>query len=365
LISARLLVKLTRRAEYEGVLRRAGEKHFLHHLIESHATLCTPEQAQAILDRLQRFCSMPETALIFGSRRGHAYAPNTRNRLPYRISLPRPETGRLRVGLVLHEAAHVFDHARRKKMGHGWGFIHALEPLLTSFNWRLDMPTRSFFEIYMRHRGPYSLVGSEGSKAERVQGPFNAEQAHAKAIAAVTTGKEESVFVYSDSEGSFIGAFYRRGDKFKTYAEEKNAYQAGLELSDQRDPAALLQGGPEPLRPVDDPVDERVQGGTVPGDRHVRSVPPQGPPEPRAKRTAPPAKRRVALCLGKDDDWPKSEAAQAVHDLFGTVNDRKALTSGEICEALGPRLTELGVQFPASLVSRLKQNGFLKEHIDG
>lgn len=40
---------------------------------------------------------------------------------------------------------------------------------------------------------------------------------------------------------------------------------------------------------------------------------------------------------------------------------RTGATPTEIIEALGAKLNEMGVAHPASLVSRLKQAGFLKE----
>jgi hypothetical protein len=344
--------------EYFRVLHRMSANDYAFpDLIEAHLTPCTEDQARAIFNGLK---GVMQVDMKFGARAGVCHFNDKTGR--YLISLPPERTGRLRVGIVIHEFAHVVDHIKRGKFGHGWQFVRAFEHLLTEFPWRKLMPDGNKIDIFMRHRGKFSLVLTvpKGSKTARVEG-LNAERAHNEAIALVTTGDATEVYVYSDSEGCFIGAFYKRGIEYRSWEDELAAYHSRLELSDERPTPTLLQGGPEPVRPVDDPDDERVQAGPVPGDGPVRDVPAKAAAKPRAVRTPPAPKARVGLTIGEDDGWPKSEAAQAIHSLFGRVEDGKVLTSPEICAALAPRLAELGVQFPASLVSRLKQNGFLKE----
>lgn len=345
--------------EYESVLRRAAQMGCLGTLLEAHLTSCTPVQAANLLARLK----LPDDLILrFGNFRGQAsYFPRKRK---YMISLPVERTGRLRVGIVLHEAAHLIDRKRSGSMVHGQKFCNALRETIESSHWREMMPTRNRVEIYQRHRGPFSLlitrqgVGKKGSDAcERVRGPFSAEEAHEEARLLVGDPRDNvtDAFVFSDGEGQFIGAFYKRGEEYAPYGDELARYQAGLELPDERSEAALLPRGPEPVQPVDAPLDGGVPTATVPSRRSVRSVPPQG----AAARSAP-RRAGTALCLGTVEGWPKAEAAQLLLRMFSEPGFHA--TSVEIVTAAGATIIGHGVQHPASLVSRLKQAGHLKEY---
>lgn len=349
--------------EYSSVMKRAGQEGWLADLCAAHATPCTRTQAERILHRLTEVPA--DARLLWTNKRGKARYSVTKRR--YGMSLPeRPGTNfaYLRVGLVLHEAAHIHDHLVRKKFGHGPAFCQALQELLKT-DWRAFVP--SVKEIYRRHRGPFSLALTrevvEGKKrvqtSDFLNGPFSAEDAHEEARTMVNDPKDNiiDIYIFSKTEGQFTGAIYRRGETHPAWhlLEEPDG---GLELPDPSDEAALLpRGRQEPVRPVDAPDDERVPQGAVPADRPVRNVPAKAPAQPR---TPPAPKPRVGLELDPDKttDWPKSAGAQAVLAHF--VNGVKRATSAEICEALGPRLTEMGVAFPASLVSRLKQAGLLR-----
>lgn len=107
---------------------------------------------------------------------------------------------------------------------------------------------------------------------------------------------------------------------------------------------------------VDAQVERSVPTKAVPRVRPVRVMPPKAPAEPRAKRIAPPAKPQTRLQAAGVGDWPKSLPAQLVKSHFenGTTASAK-----EVVDAIGAHLIELGVQFPASLISRLKQAGLL------
>lgn len=61
---------------------------------------------------------------------------------------------------------------------------------------------------------------------------------------------------------------------------------------------------------------------------------------------------------GNAEQWPRSKGPQILRAWFESEPGRVA-TVPEIVAACGPALTEAGIQFPASLISRLKQGGFL------
>jgi len=81
---------------------------------------------------------------------------------------------------------------------------------------------------------------------------------------------------------------------------------------------------------------------------------PRRDPKPAARRT-----RGATLVLGKTDGWPKSHGAQIVLQFFRHP-DRQA-TAQDVVSAVGDQLKAAGIEFPGSLVSRLKQAGFLTE----
>lgn len=91
--------------------------------------------------------------------------------------------------------------------------------------------TSSYRDIYARHRGPFSLLltrdvllkGKEVQKADHVKGPFTAEEAHEESRMLVNDPRDNvlQVHVFSDTEGQFCGAFYKRGEEYKTWEEEK------------------------------------------------------------------------------------------------------------------------------------------------
>jgi hypothetical protein len=84
----------------------------------------------------------------------------------------------------------------------------------------------------------------------------------------------------------------------------------------------------------------------------VAPATPRRDPKPE-KRT-----RGAKLVIGKRDGWPASKGAQIVRQFFHP--DRQATTQ-EIVGAVGEQLKAEGIEFPGSLVSRLKQAGFLTE----
>lgn len=376
--------------EYVSVLRRAGEEGWLAPLVEAHATTCTFITAGAIMrvlpDIPEYLRSGPQLRFWKGEHRGRARY--NRGTGLYGMALPITSGTRccqLRIGLVLHEAAHIWDHQQTQKFGHGPSFCRALRKALT-FPWRevLHMPTSNYQEIYARHRGPFSLLITRETQkksqpiqgSEKIKGPFNAEEAHEEARMLVNDPRENivQVHVFSDGEGQFCGAFYKRGEEYNTWEEEtENAGR--MELPEQLAAPALLQGRSESLSTMvaaehDGLPDEPVQ--ETGGDRPVRDVPTEEPAKPKRARAPQPDKpaklpgdrfpavRGKALELGKEDGWPPSAAAQRVR-AFYTGGTGVRATSAELVAALGAELQGMGVAFPASLISRLKQAGFLKE----
>ena len=111
------------------------------------------------------------------------------------------------------------------------------------------------------------------------------------------------------------------------------------------------------MREVDAPVERSVPKRSVSRDRPVRDVPPQAP---AAKRTPPAPRRRAALELdpGHAEAWPRSEGAQIVR---ASLDKDGPATAGDLAARVAADCAKVGVAFPASLISRLKQGGFLRE----
>lgn len=198
----------------------------------------------------------------------------------------------------------------------------------------------SLRDIYDRHRGPYSILtvseidrkGKPMQANDHLAGPFSAEEAHEEARVLVNRAQENVVeaFVFSIPEGQFIGAFYKRGETYRPWSQE------GMEPPDEISF-----------------VEEDVLPKEVAKERWSVSRPPAV--KPAVVRT------RRALELSHIERWPGSPPAQLVRAFF---EEGRRATATEIVQALGPQLRALGVEHPASLVSRLKQGGFLKEVVE-
>lgn len=357
--------------EYCSVLRAAGREGWLAELAGAHAIPCEMEQAQRILDGL----GLPAGLRLRWGRKSACAYYNPRKGT-YRLSFPSVpggKWGRLRVGIVLHEAAHIFQRQKdrnREFKSHGPEFQTELRQLLGT-NWRVQMPTSSFREIFGRHRGPYSIaltrtvktVQKTMQKSDYLVGTFTAEEAHEECRMLVTDPRETvtSAYVYSETEGQFIGAIYNRGEQYRSWADERtdDLTKAGLELPVERPEATLVRDQrDEPVQEMAAAEPANAPARTVPGDPAVSSV----PEAPRPLTPTPPKKisRPLTLGPGAAERWPKSEAAQEVLRVFLLEN----LTAKVAAERVGPKLVELRVAHPASLISRLKQAGLLVEVVD-
>lgn len=361
-------------AEYPNVVARAAREGWLAPLLAAHSQPCSMNDAFLLLrNRLKDLTaanSIPlpiDTRLTWRRGVSRGLARYNRRHGYYGISLPtQPGTrgGTLRLGLVLHEAAHVIGHRKHKRFGHGPEFCQEFRQLLETTEWRRFMKVSSYRSIYARHRGPFSIlltreVAGKKNKMEqasdRVEGHFNAEEAHEEARVLVNSPKENvlQAFVFSDSEGQFIGAFYERGQAIKRWSEEQEEEdERRLELPDTsqpRVPAALLREREESVRKVDAAGNNSMPKAAGPKRRPVRDVPQKAAAGPKRSRGGP-------LTLG-EGDWPKSEGVQLVRATIEGVQ----LTTAELIEKITPGCMKLGVAFPASLVSRLKQAGLLKE----
>lgn len=228
----------------------------------------------------------------------------------------------------------------------------------------------SLVSIYMNHRGPFALSltvevpGKKGGepdlRSSYLAGPFNAEEAHEESRVLVNASNGErvsSIHVFSCTEHQFIGAMYKRGCEYRPWSEDLCDYQRGLELPDAQtddiDPAALLPEQGQPLRPVDAADDGGVPVQAVPAHRPVRRLPAEA-------RTAPP--RRVGLPLeldpGNAERWPGGPGAALVREALERL---KQATGRDLAAAIADDCMKAGIGFPASLISRLKQGGFLRE----
>lgn len=384
--------------EYSSILKAASREGWLLPLLAAHWTPCDQDDARRLLAWIRVNAiegGLPhDLDLRWRNKRGKARF--NRRTQQYGISLPStPGTNyaQLRVGLVLHEAAHVIDRRQTGRFGHRETFRRILRRLVED-DWRkYNVRTGSVREIYGRHRGPYSLllgrsVVGKGGRVEdvsdRLVGPYNAEEAHEKARALVGDPKDNvaDVHVFSISEGQFTGAFYTRGKTYESWAvlRERDLTEAGYddmkETTDGRmelpqpagdEPtagtAALLSvdaeqpAGDEPVRPDDALRDTGHAPKAIPRSRPVRNVPPQSQAAAGAKR------KGVVLEFdpGNAERWPTSKGASIVRTaLEGGLTG----TASELAKALAADLTAAGVEFPASLISRLKQGGFLREHKD-
>lgn len=364
--------------EYASVVRAAAREGWLLDLVAAHLLPCTTDDARRLVTWARRTKGdLPaDTRIRFTNNRGHAYFRRGR----YLISLPTwSGTGyaRLRAGLVLHEAAHVIDRRRSGTFGHKQKFRRVLRALVTHPGWRSQVMAGNVREIYGRHRGPYSLLlgrerpGKKGLEqfTDRLSGPFSAEEAHEEARMLVGDSRENvtDVHVFSEGEGQFTGAFYRRGEIYVPWAELRDAdlqaagfntegLDGGMELPGERDEAALLSGGPQPLRQMDDPVDGQLPERTVSAHRPVRRVPPQSQAAAGAKRKG----AVIELDPGNAERWPASKGAQIVRAAI----EETPAAAGDLAKRLAEPLKAVGVEFPASLISRLKQGGFLRERKD-
>lgn len=350
--------------EYISIIRRAGTEGWLNTLVRAHARPCGQDQAIELL----RGLPLPRIRLRWAGRGRARFNPQTRW---YGMSLPREAGGtfgRLRVGVVLHEAAHILDRREVGTFSHGPTFCKAFKNLLE--DWK-PMPT-DMEDIYLRHTGPYSLlltrkVAGKKQQAE-IKGPYLASAAHQEAIRLISQASDEfndrpiiEVYVYSDKEKQFIGAMYFRGQEYAPFTKDGQR-ERRVELPSERQEAALLPGGQESLPQVDAPQHERLSDDSVSDGEGVRDL-----PEKPARRTPAktagsrfPSVRGKALEIdpGQAERWPASKPAQLLRAWF-EEGGRKA-TAAEAVQALGTQLKEMGMEHPASLVSRLKQAGFIR-----
>jgi hypothetical protein len=133
-----------RLGEYPTIVRWAMAYGCYATLRRAHETPITQREAVRLIYAFRR----QPIDIAFRGKRGRASQPNAnmeRRTAEYRITLP-PEPGRcwgnLRVGIVLHELAHVIDHERRRstagwpskvRHNHGAGFRNRFAELLKAW----------------------------------------------------------------------------------------------------------------------------------------------------------------------------------------------------------------------------------------
>ncbi len=117
--------------EYNGVFRKSVQRDRLR---QCHAKPITVRDAHDLIRRMDRHYKT-STRVRFGNRRGAGGFDSKRR--PY-ISLPTQSgpdrSGRgLRLGLVLHEYAHVLQCVRQNVTNHGAAFVNVFDELLCLF----------------------------------------------------------------------------------------------------------------------------------------------------------------------------------------------------------------------------------------
>ncbi len=128
------MARITIDGEYVGVTQRSRQPNLLRH---AHQTPTVPEEARVLVQILAEHFNIPAPAVRFRVRSyGRA------RRTQYDILLPRermrpgnsPTIGHLRVGIVLHEFAHLLHHKRCpdiRCLDHGLEFCRILDEVLT------------------------------------------------------------------------------------------------------------------------------------------------------------------------------------------------------------------------------------------
>lgn len=218
----------------------------------------------------------------------------------------------------------------------------------------------AFDEVFRRHPGVYDVIHTttrpnskrKGGETETVKVAThlhkNAREVELLIRREVAADEYATLTIFAATRGDTgcIG-WINRGNIDAMF---KEVTDARMELPDERSEAALLHGGyrpvtrrAKPLREVGDSsgAGEVQHAGAAPGSGPVRGLP---------------AKVGRALVLGTGE-WPGSAAAQLVREHYSQPGFRA--TPADACAAIGARLTEMGVAFPASLISRLKQKGLL------
>jgi len=238
----------------------------------------------------------------------------------------------------------------------------------------------NFRPIYDRHQGPYVLLllreDAKGKQfTDRITGSLRAQAAHEKAVDLVY-GRDpkytdvDSVFVFSDTEGQFTGALYKCGEDYAAWehlpiddsspASSAKPKRTGLTVKEGAVKNAIVQAEAAEAAGF-------VGHTMVDGDKIESPTTHAGVPRPKKERPAKlpgdrfPVMRGRPLVHNPEGEWPKSAPAQFVKSFFGQQGPEYSATSAELVAAIGTSLTDLGVQFPASLISRLKQAGLLKE----
>jgi hypothetical protein len=366
--------------EYVSIVKHAGQEGWLDQLVAAHAAPCTKDQAFKILALMPNLPTLK--VLLRAGSKGRARI--SRRGEEYGITLPTEpggRWGRLRAGIVLHEAAHILAHQAIGRFDHQEKFCRTLRRLLHT-DWRDQMPTSSRATTFHRHRAQsFSLNlireidhgGKRGKEqiSEHLPGPFTAEEAHEEGRMLVNDPREnvKAAFVFGNTEGAYIGVIYERGEVYLPWAEEVAA--AGdvrglttkeivdevaspvIELS-PADSAAFAEAIVNPA-----PPNEALKDAAARTDWQKIGTEAVTPKAPKA---APKVPRRAGLALtvapGSEAKWPPAASAQYIRATFEA---RGAMTAKEAAEVLAPKLVELGVAHPASAVSRLKQAGLLQE----
>jgi hypothetical protein len=366
-------------------LRAAGNEGWLGLLIEAHLTPCDQARARWLL--VLADCShIPVRFNETRKVRGRFYKPfRTPGARQAAISLPgQPGSrfGYLRVGIVLHEAAHALAYRKCSNLNHQKPFQREFRSLLRKLMTPSPTPL-NFRPIYDRHQGPYVLlltrVDNKGAEfSDRITDiSLRAQAAHEKAIELIENRDPKKpdvtrVFVFSETEGQFTGALYQRGEAYAAWQhlpmdDAAPAPRAVVKRATVKETAAKTYPAANAIVQGEAAAAAGLTGHTMVDGDLVAAGLADSPRVPKLQRPAKlpgdrfPVMRGRPLVHDPEGSWPKSAPAQFVKSFFGQQPPDYSATSAELVAAIGQSLTDLGVQFPASLISRLKQAGLLKE----
>ncbi len=232
---------------------------------------------------------------------------------------------------------------------------------------------QNFRLLYDRHTGPYTLLlcctkpdGKGGQTHYNRADSFrlDARSVHDRAVDLITKpGDIVSAMAFSESEQQFIGAWYQRGrDPLPTWiddvpepVEEPSIFELAGRFASELTFSAFVSVQTHDA----DPGEPATEVPEVPATDYAQASAPQPRPAvaPRARSTRG---GLLELDPGNAERWPATDGPQKIRAWFEAEDGRKASVR-DIVDALGAELQAIGVGFPASMVSRLKQQGFLRE----
>lgn len=232
----------------------------------------------------------------------------------------------------------------------------------------------NFRPIYDRHQGPYVLLLTRENEkgvefTDRITNiALRAQAAHEKAVELIENRDPKKpdvtrVFVFSETEGQFTGALYQRGESYATWEHlpiDDTPVMPKPRLTVKEKAAKTYPAAVNAIVQANAAAAAGLTGHTMVDGDVVPAALADSPAVPKLQRKFAVMRGRP-LVANVEGQWPASAAAQLVRSHFEAKGTAYAATSAELVAEIGTALAELKVQFPASLISRLKQAGLLVE----